>query len=565
MSKDRHAKIRLVLFTPYHEGFFYGEIINHVRLLCKLKNYALDVVATHSFGEYQSKFWTANVGAVIIVRNAISPNFAAHLSARGIPCVSIAYDYFPAPINMVCSDNRQGIKLAFEHLVAQGHSRIAFIGDLTQYDLRKRYEAYCEEHSRHNLPLDESLSFFTQNTTYLGGFNAATEFVKRDCDATAVIAAAGLLAEGFKSRLNDISPMLYESLEIVAFDVMPVQILSNKATVAIDLNLMFIAHNCITIIERMRAGHDVEHQTKVDCRLVTLPSFGMAAPDDLAPCLEDASFTNTPYVKSLITNMYEWSMAIAGTGLSDVMSLSPLFDQLLKMGLLFRLVKGAGAVESARLVKVCKRRETLLMDKYDPANQCLSEEVQNHFDAYFEHSEYELTTSIPIIINGKMWGMFTACGSNEISDSRNNYLALLCYLDLSIQFLTKNIVSSLDAAAEKNASTLAPAVDNCGLVKWDFAKGIVEWSDEALAFLGLTSPLEKNIYRYMELDDRVHEDDQSALRAGLYKLHEQAIALHIQVRLKSKSGPYLVFRIDGQVDTTQQLMLFELRQELGAL
>ena len=97
-------------------------------------------------------------------------------------------------------------------------------------------------------------------------------------------------------------------------------------------------------------------------------------------------------------------MAIAGTGLSDVMSLSPLFDQLLKMGLLFRLVKGAGAVESARLVKVCKRRETLLIDKYDPANQCLSEEVQNHFESYFEHAEYELTTSFPIVINGKMWG-----------------------------------------------------------------------------------------------------------------------------------------------------------------
>ena len=77
--------------------------------------------------------------------------------------------------------------------------------------------------------------------------------------------------------------MLCESLEIVAFDVMPVQILSNKSTVAIDLNLMFIAHNCITIIERIRAGHDVEHQTKIDCRLVTLPAFGVAAADDLAP------------------------------------------------------------------------------------------------------------------------------------------------------------------------------------------------------------------------------------------------------------------------------------------
>lgn len=565
MSDKQRKKIRVALFTPFHEGFFYGEIINHVRLLCKLKNYSLDVIATHSFGEYQSNFWLANIGAVIIIRNAISPSFAAQLSARGIPCVSIAFDYFPAPINMVCSDNRQGIKLAFEHLIARGHTRIAFIGDLTQYDLRKRYEAYCEECARHGLQLDEELSFFTKNTTYLGGFNAATDFVRRDSDATAVIAAAGLLAEGFKSRLNDISPRLFESLEIVAFDVMPVQILSDKATVAIDLNLMFIAHNCITIIERILAGHDVEHQTKIDCRLVTLPAFGETAAHDLAPCLDDSSFTNSPYVKSLITNMYEWSMAIAATGLSDIMSLSPLFDQLLKMGLLFRLTKGAGAVESARLLKVCKRRETLVLDKYDTASQCLAEEVQNHFAPYFEHADYELTTSIPIIVNSKLWGMFTACGSNEIGNSRNNYLALLCYLDLSIQFLTKNITTTLEAAAEKNTSASVPPADNCGVVQWDFAKGVVEWSDEALAFLGLTSPLEKNIYRHMELDDRVHEDDQQALRAGLYKLHEQGAPLHISVRLKTKIGPYLPIRIDGHVESTSQLMHFELRHEMGAI
>lgn len=553
------------MFTPYHEGFFYGEIINHVRLLCKLKNYSLDIIATHGFGEYQSNYWLANIGAVIIIRNAISPSLATQLTARGIPCVSIAYDYFPAPVSMVCSDNRQGVKLAFEHLVARGHTRIAFIGDLTQYDLRKRYETYCEEHARLGLPLDDALAFFTQNTTYLGGFNAATEFVERDCDATAVIAAAGLLAEGFKSRVNDISPRLYESLEIVAFDVMPVQILSNKSTVAIDLNLMFIAHNCITLIERMLAGHDVGHQTKVDCRLVTLPAYGAAAPDDLAPCLEDPSFTNAPYTKSLITNMYEWTMAIAGTGLSDVMSLSPLFDQLLKMGLLFRLGEGPEAVELSRLIKVCKRRETIIVDKYNAENQCRAEDVQNYFASYFEHADYELTTSVPIIINKKLWGMFTACGANAIGDSRNCYLALLCYLDLSIQFLTKNMISTLDAAREHNAPISAPSTDNCGLVTWDFEKGVVEWGDEALVFLGLTSPLEKNVYRHMELDDRVHDDDQSALRAGLSMLHKQGEALRINVRMKSKKGAYVSIRIDGHVDAASKLMLFELRQELSAI
>lgn len=564
MTNSHSKPLRIVLFTPFHEGFFYGELINHFRLLCKLKNYALDVIATHSFGQYQSEFWLSDIGAVIIIRNAISPNFAKQLCRLGIPCVSIAHDYFPAPVKLVCSNNRQGMNLAFEHLYEKGHRRIAFIGDLTQFDLRKRYEAYCEQHAHHDIPLDEALVFASQNTTYLGGFNAAYEFVQRNCNATAVIAGAGLLAEGFKAHMSDMRPHLYEELDIITFDLMPVQVLSNKSTMAIDLNLMVIAHSCITTLERMLAGNKVEHQTKVDCYLVTLPAFGQTTELNLAPCLDDASFANSPYMKSLITNMHEWSMAIAATEMNDIMSLAPLFNELLQVGILFRLPQDFATQDTCRLIKILKRQETLLLDKYDESNQCLAKDAQSHLTQHCNLQEYELTTSVPIIVNGQLWGMFTVCGNNEIGNSRNNYLALLCYLDLIVQFLTKNLAAAQDSQLSLGAANQSPQHNAVGGVSWDFAKSEVEWSDAALLLLGLSSDLERNIYRHMDLDDRVHEFDQSALREKLRELHEDCTHVSICVRIKLKNGTYKLFRIDGTSADKNQ-MTFELRPELNEL
>jgi DNA-binding LacI/PurR family transcriptional regulator len=530
---------RIAVFSPQHQGFFYGELINQIRLLCKLKNYALDVFGTQNFGEYKSEFWFSQVNAVIIIRNAISPELARKFADAAIPCVSIAYDYFPAPIHLVSSNNRQGMQLAFDHALEQGHTRIAFVGDLSQYDLRKRYEAYCDCHSKAGLTLDETLLFTTTNTTYLGGFAAATEFISRDCDATAVICGAGLLAEGFKARVRDVSRHLYQSLSVIAFDVLPIQTLSDIPTTTVDLNLLLLAHACMTNIERQLAGHPVEHHTKVDCKLVTLPAYGDAQTHDTSPCVEATSFENPAYMKSLLSNIYEWPQSIADSGLSEVMSLAPVFGDFLQESFLTRLHNANDNTELARLMKIFKKHHTVTTDKLDPQFISPARLAPRCFKDHIHLENYELTTSFPIIINQRLWGVFTSCGQNVLGDSRHNYLGLLGYLAVSIQFLAKRL-GSQEAQQHTQTPSTAQHTEATGRILWHLGQASVDWSDGALEVLGLNSPLEKNIYRHMEVDDRVHPDDEPIFRSHLQQLLEQKKPLQVQLRFKNKTGHYIL-------------------------
>lgn len=559
MTNSTADKVRVVVFTPFHEGFYYGEVINHIRMLCKLKHYGLDVISTCGFGEYDSLYNISSCSAVIIIRHAISQELVGQIGSLGIPCVSIGYDYFPARINIVCSDNRQGMELAFDHLIENGHTRIAYMGDLTQYDLRKRYEVYCERHATHGLPLDEDLVFLNKNTTYLGGFKAAVDFIQRKCDATALIIGAGLVAEGFKAHMNELHPELYDSLDIVSFDLMPLQILSKKSTKTIDLNLLILANSCINVIEKRLAGREVDSLIKVDCRLVELPPYGEVTQHDMAPCLEEASFNNAPYMKILVTKMYEWPIAIAKTGLNDVMSLAPLFDQFLQMGVLIRFIDGEGWGKNAQLIKLFKRHTTLILEGNEPENICSMDLAPGHFAPYFDEAEHELTTSIPIMVNGKPWGMFTAFGCNEISNSCNNYLAYIGYLDLTIQFYTQNLKARLALTQQYDGLDDVVSKDKKGVIIWDYAQGVVEWSDDALKLLGFFSPLEKNIYRNMEIDDRIHVEDQAAMRECVRALHESGTSIALAVRIKHKSGDYAAFSIKAGRDEATKRMLFELQ------
>lgn len=62
----------------------------------------------------------------------------------------------------VGTDNRQGGKVATEHLIAQGAKRIAIIGDFGSYELKNRHEGYLQAHQEHDLAPDPALFLNTR-------------------------------------------------------------------------------------------------------------------------------------------------------------------------------------------------------------------------------------------------------------------------------------------------------------------------------------------------------------------------------------------------------------------
>jgi len=62
----------------------------------------------------------------------------------------------------VGTDNRQGGKIATDHLFAQGAKRIAIIGDFGSHELENRYEGYRLSHQEHGVAPDPALYINTR-------------------------------------------------------------------------------------------------------------------------------------------------------------------------------------------------------------------------------------------------------------------------------------------------------------------------------------------------------------------------------------------------------------------
>ncbi|MEJ7801428.1 MAG: LacI family DNA-binding transcriptional regulator, partial [Ilumatobacter sp.] len=114
--------------------------------------------------------------------------------------------------------NRVGLRLAVDHLVALGHSRIGFLaGPAGIATSTERLSAMRRAMKRHGLVLDQA-------TILEGGFSrehgeeAAGRFVDAGLSATAVVAANDHSAIGFLRGLRNCGVRVPEDVSVVGYD-----------------------------------------------------------------------------------------------------------------------------------------------------------------------------------------------------------------------------------------------------------------------------------------------------------------------------------------------------------
>lgn len=248
------------VYTPFLQGFYFGELISQLQQYCFIKGYDFTVIKTDSLGAFSSSLHSDHIDFVIILRNAIHNDLAKSLLEKGKRIISIAYDYFPLSIPMIRSDNELGIELAFNHLLKNGHRNIAFVGDLSQYDIRKRYEAFCDQHEINNIELKDNNIFVVQDTLFSGGYQAAQQFIGRNCTATGIICGASLTSIGFAQQMNNLSNN-NKTHEIIGFDAISLIPVTQPGLAMVDQNLHLIAYKALTTLEAMEQGEDFEQGT----------------------------------------------------------------------------------------------------------------------------------------------------------------------------------------------------------------------------------------------------------------------------------------------------------------
>jgi LacI family transcriptional regulator len=115
-------------------------------------------------------------------------------------------------------DTYLGIKQATEHLIKQGHQRIAFVGgDLKEQTGAERFEGYRDALLDEGLRTDESL-VFESNYTESGGYLLGKQIFQMKLPPSALVAANDLMAVGIMNAAAECAVRIPDDIAIIGMD-----------------------------------------------------------------------------------------------------------------------------------------------------------------------------------------------------------------------------------------------------------------------------------------------------------------------------------------------------------
>ncbi|WP_370979865.1 substrate-binding domain-containing protein [Agaribacterium sp. ZY112] len=542
------------VYTPHLQGFFFGELVSQLQQYSLIKGYRFTVIKTDGFANYHSALHTEHIDYVVILRNAVHPDFAKYLLDEGKQVVSIAYDYFPLNIPVVSSDNALGVEQAFNYLLQKGHRKMAFVGDLSQYDVRNRYEAFCDQHGINDFELDENHIFSVPNTLVSGGASAAEAFIAKRCDATGVICASSLTSIGFRRQLKHLHPCP-DDIDVAGFEAISLVPIAHPEIAMVDLNLHLFAYSALGVLERLNQGSTVEHHHLIEPKLISPCSEFMQADQAfLATSTELAELHNANYMKSVLSNLDEWPKEIVKSELDDLMMLAPMFEKQMQLACLGRFTLNQ---EGGGFVKVSKVMTSFAVRSVDEGDASMKSKVEAYppYNVFGNNEECDTCVHIPIMLKSRLWQVLSVYGCSKLGEGSSSFSAFCNYMEaIASQLAMCSCIEHKNETHEK-----AEPVDDrpVGHITWQLDSNESQWDTNALAMLGLCSALEQSVYQNMDLTDRIHADDDAVLRAAIVAVKDEAFDLRVRLMHKNKS--YVPLQIQGAYDESYDSVALQLR------
>ena len=201
---------------------FYSEILGSIEFHARQNGYHIIISATDANESYLRLARERNLDGIIVI-GMYPDEFYRQMKESHIPIVlvdSYCNDHYYHNIRI---DDAYGSYLATRHVLSKGHRDIAFFsGQLKENGvMKKRLTGYREALSEFGVGFDQRY-VFEGRIDYASGIDAAERLLASRVPATAVVAAADILAigamKGFYERgvrvPDDISVMGFDDLEI---------------------------------------------------------------------------------------------------------------------------------------------------------------------------------------------------------------------------------------------------------------------------------------------------------------------------------------------------------------
>jgi LacI family transcriptional regulator, galactose operon repressor len=160
-----------------------------------------------------------NVDGVIIA-GILPQKLITDVLNKNIPVVLIDYEdnEFDGP--RILMKNEDGIRLAVEHLVMNGHKKIGFVGsDPENPSVRERLSGFLNAMAKTSNPInDKWIDLVEPDMSIEGGQRAFRRIMQQENFPTAIIAANDTVALGIMREAKKVGMKIPEDLSITGFD-----------------------------------------------------------------------------------------------------------------------------------------------------------------------------------------------------------------------------------------------------------------------------------------------------------------------------------------------------------
>jgi DNA-binding LacI/PurR family transcriptional regulator len=227
-APGQSGKLPIGVIAPLVGGFYFGSIVAGVTRAAT--NAGRRVIAEQTFPGRPGRErhpgeplpggpWTLHGidGAVIITR-AMSSYRLDQLLDSDFPVVLVGADDVGERAPIVSPDNAGGTRITVDHLIEHGHTRIGFAGDLSQRDIRERFDAYRDALRTHGIQAQRDWFFEAAGNHEPGGAEAAERFLVAGLPTTATIAATDRNALGFIQALRAADVVVPRDHAVIGFD-----------------------------------------------------------------------------------------------------------------------------------------------------------------------------------------------------------------------------------------------------------------------------------------------------------------------------------------------------------
>lgn len=482
------------------------------------------------------------VGGFIAMPNGVDRGYIEALRAAGKPVVTIAQGDLGPLCQNVVTDNASGVKQAVEHLLGHGHSRIAFVGWLEQFDIRERYAAYCSTLLEHGVHPDPHLLYEAEGNYEDDAVGAAQRMLADGLPSTAVLAATDLNATAVMRVLTEGGCALPHDQAVVGFDDIPGSALLSPSLSSVSQHPDRMGALATELLLRQMAGETVATGSYV------VPTSFVARRSCGCSRGESTDLRNNHYyeLRKFVRDEYRISADLLKE--QDPCSLQWLRGTDAQKGVL--ALWRDGPDDNAPALEGTGRHGQVLdvVGTFNVSGGTVELASTSFPVAQFPPEELvepgsgggHLTVVCPLQSEDKDWGFLAVA---QRLGSGLGQEAYFMWSELLTRVLDHKAMAEEVRESEERYA-LASRATNDGLWDWDLSKGSVYFSYRWKQMLGYAQgEVGSGPEEWLE---RVHPDDQAKLRADLRDLQSgECSSILNEHRVQARDGNYLWVQCRG--------------------